>query len=886
MALPSSEPGEADVAPWRREWALIGRDEELALLGAVLSSDASRGAVLVGRAGSGKSRLAREVGRQRERTGGWVVRGQGTESAATIAFGAIAHLLPSTRPPGLDRLSAFQTVAARLRGHGHDRTLVVLDDAHLLDEASAALALHLAVTESADLLVCVREGEQTPDAVTALWKDDHLQRVDLQPLSDADVAGMVTSALPGRVAPDVVRWVQQRSLGLPLFAVELVRGAVSEGALGRQGDEWGFTRTPRPPQRMRELINERLGGLAPDEREGLELLAFGEPLPYHVAIEVIGEARLQALEERGLADAARPEDHACRLAHPLHGEVALAGMARGRRDAIARRLASALLEDKRRSATDVLRAVRWQVEASERVGVPELMQATRAATAVFDPSLALDYARQAHAMAGSAITAMAMAGPLMSLARFAEVEAALAPYEGHESGEDEAAMALHFRVVALQIGLRRTPDALALLDRYADAYPSDSWRRRVRDERIGVTTHAGHHLEAAGLLHEMLADRGTSQEEFRRAWSGPIALVYSGDSETACRFADRVLVNVEAPAADVTEIMAWTAARADAGLDWNRIDAALCPMLGEANRTGNVVLAEVCTFWLGSVALTRGRVVTAQNRLAAAVSLLQAQDPFALHVLTLAMLAQARAMQRDPDGARGAIAEAEAILARRPLTWVEEADLVRARVRISLAEGHPVQAQKTALAAASRAGQVIIHRGTLLHEALRAGAPASQVARGLQDVASRSDLPLIAAYANHAAASARRNGTELEGAAENFARIGALLHAAEVSAEAAAVHSAGGDRPQAVAAAERCRQFVTHCEGAWTPMLRFADAAAHNLTAREAEVAALASRGLTNAEIAERLVLSTRTVDSHMQRIYGKLGINRRQHLADILPTD
>ncbi len=355
----------------------------------------------------------------------------------------------------------------------------------------------------------------------------------------------------------------------------------------------------------------------------------------------------------GRMGAWRDVDAAASLLAGPRGRDRIGGRARPRRVPARRRLASALLEDEQRSATDVLRGVRWRVEAGERVGLAELMQATRAATAVFDPSLALDYARQAHAMAGSATTALAMAGPLMSLARFAEVEAALAPYEGQESGEDEAAMTLHFRVVALQIGLRRTPDALALLDRYADAYGSDSWRRRVRDERIGVTTHAGHHLEAAGLLHEMLADRGTSQEEFRRAWSGPIALVYSGDSETARPFADRVLVTREAPAADVTEVMAWTAARADAGIDWNRIEAALCPMLDGAYETGNVVLAEVCGFWLGSVALARGRVVTAQNRLAAGVSLLQAQDPFALHVLTLAMLAQARAMQRDLAGARG-----------------------------------------------------------------------------------------------------------------------------------------------------------------------------------------------------------------------------------------
>jgi DNA-binding CsgD family transcriptional regulator len=69
-------------------------------------------------------------------------------------------------------------------------------------------------------------------------------------------------------------------------------------------------------------------------------------------------------------------------------------------------------------------------------------------------------------------------------------------------------------------------------------------------------------------------------------------------------------------------------------------------------------------------------------------------------------------------------------------------------------------------------------------------------------------------------------------------------------------------------------------------MLRLADAATNDLTPREAQVAALARHGLTNAQIAERLVLSTRTVDSHMQRSYGKLGINRRARLVEVLALD
>jgi HD-GYP domain-containing protein (c-di-GMP phosphodiesterase class II) len=48
------------------------------------------------------------------------------------------------------------------------------------------------------------------------------------------------------------------------------------------------------------------------------------------------------------------------------------------------------------------------------------------------------------------------------------------------------------------------------------------------------------------------------------------------------------------------------------------------------------------------------------------------------------------------------------------------------------------------------------------------------------------------------------------------------------------------------------------------------------LTAREAEVLALASSGLTTAEIAKRLVISPKTADSHIQHIYAKIGCSTR----------
>lgn len=52
------------------------------------------------------------------------------------------------------------------------------------------------------------------------------------------------------------------------------------------------------------------------------------------------------------------------------------------------------------------------------------------------------------------------------------------------------------------------------------------------------------------------------------------------------------------------------------------------------------------------------------------------------------------------------------------------------------------------------------------------------------------------------------------------------------------------------------------------------------LTPRELEIAALVTEGLTNREIATRLVIAKRTVDSHLEHILSKLSFTSRTQIA------
>jgi DNA-binding NarL/FixJ family response regulator len=57
-----------------------------------------------------------------------------------------------------------------------------------------------------------------------------------------------------------------------------------------------------------------------------------------------------------------------------------------------------------------------------------------------------------------------------------------------------------------------------------------------------------------------------------------------------------------------------------------------------------------------------------------------------------------------------------------------------------------------------------------------------------------------------------------------------------------------------------------------------------SLSAQEHRVADLANAGMSKSKIAEALVLSVRTVESHLAQVYRKLGISNRTSLTRVMP--
>jgi DNA-binding NarL/FixJ family response regulator len=169
------------------------------------------------------------------------------------------------------------------------------------------------------------------------------------------------------------------------------------------------------------------------------------------------------------------------------------------------------------------------------------------------------------------------------------------------------------------------------------------------------------------------------------------------------------------------------------------------------------------------------------------------------------------------------------------------------------------------------------------HECVRFGGAAA-VAGPLSRLVVATDSGLVRAFAAHARAAAAEDGSALDEAAEAFESMGALVDAVDASTEAAAAHAVAGQSARRLASVQRAEAILRRCNGAAPPWIKVAPSAP--LSGREVEVAELAARGLTSREIAEQLYVSVRTVDNHLYRIYAKLGVDARDDLAVIFPSE
>jgi hypothetical protein len=178
--------------------------------------------------------------------------------------------------------------------------MVVVDDVHLLDEASAAVVFLLATEGHAFVVLTVRSGEPAPDTVTGLWAMDVARRVDVHALRRVEIDALLTAALGGAVDAVSARELRRTCAGNPLLLRELLLAGQETGSLRRSGGAWRWSGHGFVTDRLADVIQARLGALDPAVLAVGELLACGEPLPLSMVEDLAGHPAVGAAERHTL----------------------------------------------------------------------------------------------------------------------------------------------------------------------------------------------------------------------------------------------------------------------------------------------------------------------------------------------------------------------------------------------------------------------------------------------------------------------------------------------------------------------------------------------------------------------------------------------------------
>jgi ATP/maltotriose-dependent transcriptional regulator MalT len=922
----------------------VGRSDELARLREELDAarEGARVVLIAGEAGVGKTRLVGEFQTLARARARWLM-GRGSPLGSAIPFSLVvealeSHLrgLPATEIAGLcgtrlaalrevlpsvgaalradpaaspSRLATFEAFICLLEAIAKDRPLVlVLDDAHRADPSSWELLHYFARNPPrAPLLVLVtlrgESGERSAevDAIVGLLLKDRLAtELRLVPFDREDLGALATRTLgPGAAPATLTEWLYARTGGNALFATALLEDLAADpnrrdvprsirahvealtaelepegrevlgiaAVLGRSFSLRTIARLiPADAGRWLDDLVRR-GVLNERTRDATVQYDFGHPLVQEVTYDALGAARRRELHEK-LARTLSDETLAVRAYHAARGALrgdatatALirdaareAERAQAHREALQHLGAAiALIPTGSPERAEVLDEIGWQAaEAGEHdVGVEALREL-----------LGVRVEPREQATVHMRLASLLSSGPGELVA--AELEATEA-VRLLESAGAEGQLAAALNELAWIRG--EAGDLAAQVIGSRDALD--------RAEALGDETLTLHALGSTGYALSAMGQGDAAVEALQRgraiamkhgdllqsAWhTGALGLAFlcAGRLEDATRTLDEALGSGPAPSAVPYAIRAflnWFLGRWDLVLDDHRAVQALHPgslpafaawtaslaglvelamrqdAAGERHlEQGGRVYAKSDFYWhgalhdwiVGSARALVGDLTTAQIRFVRAADRASRMGALVIEAIVLPDLAEVRADAGDLTGATEAATRVR---------------LLAGSLATTLASAHASYAEGTVLLAGGRASDA---RPMLRSAAELAGSAGLRFlrARSLERLARASE------GADHV-----RVSTE---AARLYAAIGATRYEERVLAELRGLGAAGRRSAQAVG----------------------------DLTAREKEVVALVRTGLGNREIAERLHLSERTVETHLAHIYSKLGVEGRRDLA------
>ncbi|MFF3411171.1 LuxR C-terminal-related transcriptional regulator [Streptomyces sp. NPDC002742] len=877
-------------------WPLVGREAELAAFTRILGDDAHRGVIVCGPQGVGKTRLAEEMLAHAVMAGFRAGRAAASAAASSVALGALAHLLPAGVDLS-DAVTRFRALAKALTGRQGDRWAFLIDDAHLLDPASAMLLRQLMDARAVLLIATIATGEartRTPTA-DALLHADAAVRFDLTPLSDEAVEEVLTRTLERPPAKRVCYALAAASGGNPLYLRELTIGALDSRALLSDGDltelwEVGqYLGTPK----LTELIEQRLAAAGPASRTALELLALCAPVPL---VDLDGTAPLEvlaSLEAAGLITVAQDGRRTqVSLAHPLYGQVLRAKVPALRSRRILLRQTERTLARGRRRADDALRMAVWQLTATGRADAGLLGEGAATALRAFDYCQALPLLTALPPAEHSTRTRLLLAQTRFMCGDSQGAEQSLADADAHAATEAERVAVTLLRTTNLLHDGRPPTEVLS---------HNTLVRSQVTSPGGGadLEMNEGSILIASGRPHEGLAllsglEPALERHRSRDIWLHhasflPFGLAMVGRTLEAVAWAhDAHTVHLSDPAVPASHPSARLRAVVMALTEAGR--------LSEAARVGEKAFADLVAagvlhsrVWLatllGRTHWLAGRAQSARQWYREAITAARRMDHLGARRVALSGMAAACAVTGDFPAAEAALAELATVRMEQgtSLGMLSAGEEELGAAWLAAMRGDLARA-RTRLRAAARIARASGHASSealLLTDIARLGG-AKDVAAPLAALSDRCDGALAPARSQFAAALANDDPEQLIAAAARLEAVGTMVLSAEAATAACAVLRRHALHRRAAAAMASAEMALTHCQSVTTPVLATA-IGTRSLTSREREVALLAASGATSKSIASSLTLSVRTVDNHLQRAYTKLGITSRHELAALL---
>ncbi|WP_102144149.1 LuxR C-terminal-related transcriptional regulator [Mycobacterium hubeiense] len=861
-----------------RQWPLVGRSEELGVIADATRAvaDRARGIVLSGSAGIGKTRLAREAVAQcasRSARRHWIV---GTSSARSVPLAVFADIASDFGP---DPLRRVREVIDGLIGDARE-VIVGVDDAHLLDDLSAFTVHQLVTRRLATVILTIRSGESAPDAITSIWKDQHLERLELQPLSPPEIAGLVEHVLNGPVDSFSAQRLWQYTQGNALYLRHLLDNEVHAGRMTQRSGVWRWDGQPRLSPSLMELVEARMAHVPKSVLEILDALAVAEPLDTDLLAAVTDADALADAESLGLVSidtSVRPAS--ARLAHPLLGEVRRTGSLQMRR--LRGRIADELA---RRGDTDPRALVRRAVLTMESDLTPDselLLAAASAAMQLLDHRLAETLAERAVAAGGGPGAKLLHAMAITWQERGKEAESILADLAEQTDGPLRSQIAVirarNFAVVLGQV---------ASAERELELLPADDEALQpiATALRALIALVRGRSRAAVDMAYTAAASSPPGDiARILLAWAlvtglGDLGRIDEIESEANAGYAgaerspqashlrnrlafqethgyrlggaltesDAVVARIRRDTQDVPFEESWHSAM-----------AGLCAMshgaLDDARRSLRDALANLGPgdsgrmlksfgqSWLATVIAMAGQATDARREFDAINW--WALDPEACMFDPYRSLAQAWVC-----AAEGAVSQAVSIMRDAA---AKECDLDRPAWEVVL------------LQTATQFGD-------------------HSTAARLADLAGVVQGPRAPAAAAHAAALAAGDGDALLDASHRYESFGDRLAAADAAAHAVVTFQQAGLRGAALSASATAQRLAAECQGARTPAL-LAASTPQPFTVRQREIISLAAQGLSNKEIADRLTMSIRSVEGHLFRASQRVGANSREQLIAIL---